>query len=264
MCDQGRRTLPRWVSIAALIVCAPLLLLIEYGPPISHDPVLAPMMQMALTRALAAAVFFVLLLTLGYRVLNPMRPPFWRSLVFALPAFAVVINNLPILALLTGRAWVVHNTPLHYLVFAAESLAIGLFEEIAFRGVILLRFAERRRDNHRQLLLSILLTSAVFGGMHLINLAAGASLPATLLQIGYSFLIGAMCSAVLLKTGNLWLCVILHAVYDFCGSLVPTLGAGSLWDTPTVIITAVLGVAVAVFYVVMFFRMDVGEMGRIY
>ena len=85
-----------------------------------------------------------------------------------------------------------------------------------------------------------------------------------ILQIGYSFLIGAMCSVVLLKTRNIWLCVLLHAVYDFSGTLVPTLGAGTWWDTPTVIFTVILAVATTVYLVWQFFTLDLNRVREIY
>ena len=104
----------------------------------------------------------------------------------------------------------------------------------------------------------------MFGVIHLINIVAGASPGAVILQIGYSFLIGAMCSVVLFKTANLWLCVLLHAVYDFCGMLVPTLGDGKWWDIPTVIFTVILALFTIVFYVLAFVRMDPKETRRLY
>ena len=85
-----------------------------------------------------------------------------------------------------------------------------------------------------------------------------------MLQVGYSFLIGAMYAVILFKTANIWLCVLLHAVYNFCGMLVPTLGAGTWWDVPTVIFTTVLAVATAVYTVVLFIKMDVRELDRLY
>lgn len=259
-----RNPLPTWAAFVAIGVAAPLLLWLEYGAVLTDDAVLQPVMQMALSRLLAAAVFFVILLTQGYHVIYPLRRPLGRSLLLTLPAFAVVINNLPILALATGEAYIVHDIPAHWFWLAAECFAIGAFEEIAFRGVVLLRLAESRRKTHKGLLVSILLTSVVFGAMHVVNLFAGAGPIAVLMQIGYSFLIGAMCSVVMFKTANLWLCVALHAIYDFCGSLVPTLGAGQLWDTPTVIFTAVLAVAVTAYMIVLFARMRPEETNCIY
>ena len=259
-----RKPLPRWAAVLAIGLAAPLLLWLEYGGLSMDDVVLDRLIPMSLSRALAALVFLVLLLTQGYHVLDPLRRPFGKSLLWSLPAFAVVINNLPILSLIWGDAYIVHDTTAHWIWFALQCLAIGAFEEIAFRGVILLRLAEGRRRTHRGLLISILLTSAVFGAMHAVNLLSGADPGGVIMQIGYSFLIGAMCSVVLFKTANLWLCVALHAIYDFCGLLVPTLGGGSWWDTPTIVFTVLLAVATTVYMIALFARIKPEEIDRIY
>ena len=262
---RRRRYLPRKVCLAAVIVACPLLLYLEIAKPaFSSDAVLAGLINMSLTRLIGAAVFLVLLLGEGYRVLNPLQKPFWLSLLFALPPLLVVINNMPILSLIRGDAYIVRGEPAFWFWFSLECLAIGLFEELAFRGVIFLLIAERRHTTRRGLFWSLILTSAVFGGVHLINVAMGAGIGAVILQIGYSFLIGAMCSVVLLKTRNIWLCVLLHAIYDFCGTLMPTLGAGTWWDTPTVIFTAILAVATTAYLVWQFFVLDLRRVGEIF
>jgi len=260
-----RSYVSRRVCLAVMAVALPLLLYLEIAKPtLSADPVLAPLMSMTLTRLLGAAVFLILLLSEGYRVLNPIQKPFGRALLFALPPFLVVVNNMPILSMLWGDAYIVHSAPVYWVWFALECLAIGLFEELAFRGVIFLMIAEKRHTTRKGLFWSLILTSAVFGVVHLANVLLGAGIGGVLLQIGYSFLIGAMCSVVLLKTRNIWLCVLLHAIYDFSGTLVPTLGAGTWWDTPTVIFTAVLAVATTAYLVWQFFVLDLNRVEEIY
>ncbi len=262
---KRRRYLPRKVCLAIILASVPLLLWLEMGKPtLSDDPVLAPLMSMTLTRGIGAVVFLTLLLGEGYRVLNPVQRPFWKSLLFTLPPLLVVVNNMPILSMIWGDAYLVHRAPAYLIWFAAECLAIGLFEELAFRGVIFLMFAEKRHTTRKGLFWSLILTSAVFGAVHLVNVLMGAGIGAVILQIGYSFLIGAMCSVVLLKTRNIWLCVLLHAIYDFSGTLMPTLGAGTWWDTPTVVFTAALAVATAAYLVWQFFKLDLCEVSRIY
>lgn len=260
----GRRNLRTVAAILTFLGMA-VLLYFEIGKPVlSADETLQALYTMTVTRGVGAVVFFSILAFLGYRVLNPLRRPLGKALIFCIPAALVVVNNMPILSMLRGDAYFILGEPWYILWFALECLAIGLFEEAAFRGVALLIIAEKRRTTQKGLFVSILLSSAVFGLVHLANILAGASPGAVLLQIGYSFLIGAMCAVVLFKTANLWLCVILHAVYDFCGHLMPTLGGGTWWDTPTVIFTAVLAVATTLFYVVAFVRMDPRETDRIY
>ena len=213
---KRRRCISRRVSLAVICVAAPLLLYLEVAKPtLSSDPVLAPLINMTLTRLIGAAVFLVLLLGEGYRVLNPLQKPFLRSLLFTLPPFLVVVNNMPILSMLWGDAYVVYTAPVYWVCFSLECLAIGLFEELAFRGVIFLMFAEKRHATRKGLFWSLILTSAVFGAVHLANVLLGAGIGGVILQIGYSFLIGAMCSVVLLKTRNIWLCVLPTAKWTF-------------------------------------------------
>lgn len=233
-------------------------------PTLSENEVLQRLMSMTVTRMTGALVFFVILVSLGYRVLNPIRKPFFKSLLICSPAFLVAVNNAPILALVWREARLVHTDWYYFLWFALECLAIGLFEEAAFRGVALLMLAEKRRSTTKGLFVSILLSSAVFGVIHLANILAGSNPGAVILQIGYSFLIGAMCSVVLFKTANLWLCVILHAVYDFGGNLVSTLGKGKLLNLPTVVFTAALAVFTTAYLVAVFVRMKPSEVDRIY
>ena len=262
---RRRRYVPRKVCLAIILAAVPVLLWLELAKPtLTDDPILAPLINMTLTRGMGAAVFLFLLLHEGYGVLNPLQKPFWRSLLFTLPPLLVVVNNMPILSMLRGDAYLVHKAPAYFIWFTAECLAIGLFEELAFRGVIFLMFAEKRHTTRKGLFWSLILTSAVFGGVHLVNLFMGAGIGGVILQIGYSFLIGAMCAVVLLRTRNIWICVLLHAIYDFCGTLVPTLGAGTWWDTPTVVFTAVLAVATAAYLVWQFFRLDLREVGKIF
>ena len=123
---------------------------------------------------------------------------------------------------------------------------------------------EKTGTSRKGIFLATIYSGAVFGLMHLINLFEGAGIGSVILQIGYSFLIGAMCSVVLVKTRNIWLCVALHAIYDFCGFLVPELGQGIIWDMVTVIITAILAVATFVYMLYVFFKTDLSAADGIY
>ena len=262
-----RKPLPRKVPLITLAIAAPLLLWLEFGKPaFSSDPLLSDVINMTLPRLLGALVFFALLLSEGYRLLAPTRGlrPIGAFLLIFLPPLAVVVNNLPLPALISGDAQILPQSPAVWVWFSLECLAISLFEEAAFRGVIFPMLAEKRCKTKRGLLVSILLTSAVFGLLHLVNLAQGAGIGPVVRQIGYSFLIGAMCSVVLIKTHNLWLCVLLHAVFDFGGKLIDTLGAGKIWTLPAVIITTVLAVLTTLYLTWQFFRPDPVPFAEIY
>ena len=123
---------------------------------------------------------------------------------------------------------------------------------------------EKRRDSRTRVFWTVVWTSAAFGLIHLVNLLEGAGIGPTVLQVGYSFLIGGMCAIVLLKTGNLIYCILLHGIYDFGGGLISRLGNGALWDTPTVILTAVLAVLVTVWLFWVLLRIDPADTDRFY
>ncbi len=157
-------------------------------------------------------------------------------------SFAVALNNLPISCLLSGAATVTAGGDA-VLALALSCLATALFEELLFRFFLFRLMLDRFGLSRRGRLAAVLLSSAVFGLSHLFNLAAGASPGATLLQVGYSFLVGCLCAALCLLYGRLSLAVAFHAVYNFCGYLVPRLGQGPLYDAPTVAVTVLLALA---------------------
>lgn len=260
LCFLQKRTVALiFVGVAVVV----LLCLEVFRPVFSDDPTTQGVISMTVTRGIGAAVFLVVLMTLGYNVVRPRFSSVRKALLLCLPAMLVAVNNAPLIGLFTGKVTVT-GTGEQLAWFLAACTAIGLFEELAFRGVVLLLIAEKRRATRKDLLVSILLSSAVFGALHLVNVLVGSDPGAVFLQIGYSFLIGAMCAVVLFKTANIWLCVLLHAVYDVGGTMVGEIAIGRMWDTPTVILTTVLALATVAFYVTVFVRMKPSELDRIY
>ena len=214
---------------------------------ISDDDYRPAILNTLVMDALGSVVFVCMTVYMGYRVWG-IKKPWMRSFLFGLPALAVAVNNAPIIGLATGNAYITDPVG-GVLIMLAYCLAIGTFEEFAFRGLFFMMILEDRRKSTKQIFWTTAISSAVFGLVHLVNLAVGAGPGATLLQVGYSFLIGGMCAIVLLKTGSIWYCVLLHTVYDIGGTIL-YVGGGVRWDAVTVTITAVLGVAVAVFMTV--------------
>ncbi len=247
-----------------IFIAAVALIIFEYFPPrFTDDYVLNEIIKVIITRSIGALIFIPLAVNLGYNIFGLTKRKRCAVLLCTLVPFAVVVNNLPIIGLLTGNAYIVK--PMWYIaLYACESFMIGLFEEFAFRGVLLPYVLEKRRYSARSIVWATIVSSAAFGAVHIFNLFAGGGIVGVILQIGYSFLIGGMCAIVLLYTRCIWLCVALHSIYDFCGYLVPKLGAGIIWDTATVIITAVLGVLAFMFMLAWLFKITPGRVNELY
>lgn len=182
----------------------------------------------------------VVLCGLG-KYFNPLRfNGGWKGALALIPCVLVVLANFPFTALATGGA--VIDYPQYIWLFILKCLSIGLIEECVFRGLIHPLVGEMFEGKKAQDLLTVLLSSALFGLWHLTNLFGGAGVGATFLQVGYSFLIGAMMSFLLLRTGNVWICVLFHAAFDFGGLLVGDLGHGAFQDIYFWIFTAIAAV----------------------
>ena len=234
-----------------LLVTAILVWFEMFPPTISRDETVNALLISIITRAAGSVIFILLAQRMGWKIWTFRVKG--RALAAVLPAFAVVINNFPLIGLISGAAYV--TAPAwQTALFALSCLLIGLFEEMAFRGVFYLLILSARRDSTKKIFLVTVVSSAVFGAIHLFNLLAGAGVGPTVLQAGYSFLIGGMCSIALLVTGSIWIPVLLHALFDFGGYLISTLGAGVVWDPATVAITAILGVAVTVWMTFLLLR----------
>lgn len=258
----------RNICMAITSIAIILLLLVEFFgvEPIFgkiEDEGLELGISTTITRLVGGAVFLTLISYLGFKILSPLKKPFAASVIFCLPAFLVAVNNLPIYSLVTGLAWVT-SPSWRVLLLALECLAVGLFEETCFRGFVFLSFLEKRRGTKWGQLMAIILSSVVFALVHLFNIFMGASPVAVILQLGYSFLIGAMCAVMLMKTANIWLCVLAHGIFNFCGALIPNCGEGSIWEPFTVAITVIVSVLVAAYFVYMFVRIKAEETDRIY
>lgn len=169
-----------------------------------------------------------------------------------IPAFAVAVNNFPIIGTIKGNVDIYADSG-HLALYVFYCFAVGLYEEITFRGIIFPLCYVLLKDKRHGLFFSVALSSALFGLSHLMNLIGGQSVGATVLQIGYSFLIGAMCAISLIATGNIYSAIILHFIYDVGGLILDgslKVAQGNQWDKLTVIITAVLGGIVAIVFTV--------------
>lgn len=209
------------------------------GKLMTGDATAAPLLGGALLRLLGFAALMLLRLDLGY---TPQRPRA-REWLLILPFFVVAVNNLPILAIASGTAavtqpvWVV-------LVYALWCLSVALIEETAFRGLVLPLLLRKLEGRKNAALWAVLISAGLFGAIHLVNLLSNPVLP-VLAQVGYSFLIGCVCAVAVLRTRSPVTAVLFHFVYNLCGLLIPTVGAGALWDVPTVVLTVVVSLLAA-------------------
>jgi membrane protease YdiL (CAAX protease family) len=94
-------------------------------------------------------------------------------------------------------------------------LLIGIAEEFLCRGWLLNEFLERFSNSKKNIVLSIILSSVIFGLMHIVNISAGQTLVETIIQIINATFLGVFFALIYYKTKNIWSVVIIHAFWDF-------------------------------------------------
>ena len=214
-------------------------------------------LYMLLSRSVGGGACLLFMIEFSFTsILSPIgnkKPLLW---LLTIPGFIIAINNFPFVSFFAGDCQVKSDAG-SLLFYALICLGTGFFEEMAFRGCAFMLVLKSRTQSKGKIFLAIFLSSVVFGLIHIVNIFSSGPI-AVILQIGYSALIGALCSMVLLLTRNIWLCVILHAAYNFCGGIIDGYGTGIQWTVPEIIFTAAVSVIVAIYFFILFFKMPTG------
>lgn len=240
------------------------------GELFTKNHMLSQMLGLGLVRILFAAVMIVLALEMGIRHVFFVQKGEWKALLFAIPALVVAVNNLPIIALANGSAFLTGNG-LSFFAFAIECIGVGLFEETAFRGVIFPFVLGKTGTGKKGRFVAVIVSSAMFGCLHLVNLLGGFS-GGVFLQVGYSFLIGSMLAICMFRGAGVFTCAFIHATFNFCGNIISNvrgLGFGAfsdVWCWQEILLTAVVGVAAIVYFVWLLYtsKPDVAEKFAVY
>ena len=232
------------ISILLFILGATCFIIFEAVPVTIFTDALANKLMCGFLSRLGMSILFVWLLwQFGGRKYILFDGSFFKNLVWALPCFMVAFINFPYSALISGGASIDRLELLG--LYALYILGISLLEELIFRGVAIMVIGDFFKGKKHAPLFTALISSAVFSLFHLTNLFVGADIGSVLLQCLYTFLIGGMLAVTMLKGGNVWLCVLIHALFDFGGLLIIQIGAGNPWDLVFWILTIVSGVLCA-------------------
>lgn len=241
------------LSYLALAVIASAVL--TFVPPTySADPNLQRLLSEVVLRGILVSAILVLFFGYGYHKRYPLNKETWRMAYWTIPCFLSVLANFPFSALIQGTAAI--DYPNYIWLFGVYCLSIGVLEELLFRVIILDFLLSFFKKSKHQIFWSVFWNAAIFGLYHLSNLISGAAILPTLLQVGYSFLVGGMFAITFLKTKNLLYPIILHTIFDFGGFLVPMLGHGNFQDMVFWILTGVFGALVLVHCLYTLYTMD--------
>jgi len=177
-----------------------------------------------------------------------------KNILLSLPFFVVAFNNIPFFPLLLGDAVVSDENVLSIILYLLACLGGVILEETAFRGLVFPVFLRKYENKKYGVFFAVLISSALFGATHFVNILGGASVGAVIMQAGYSFLVGGMCAMSLYFCGNIFMPISLHFIFNIGGlALRYEMISGKIWTPLTISLTAVIAVAATVYTVIMLF-----------
>jgi membrane protease YdiL (CAAX protease family) len=100
-------------------------------------------------------------------------------------------------------------TILQYFILLFFTIAVGINEEIYFRGIAL------KILNKRGIKKAIIVSSIIFGILHIVNLFNGKDVLYIVFQICFALLVGFVLSEVVIITKSLIIVIIWHFLHDF-------------------------------------------------
>ena len=168
----------------------------------------------AAVKLVGAALYVLALRRLGWMSAKGDVPGRgWRPWLLALPAivYSLIVSQLVFFGSLRFEM----PDPAHAAAVALNMIVDGGFQELAFRGLLLLALARAWGSSRRGVVASVLVSAALFGGMHVLNLLArDKPLSLTLLQIAETTLSGITYAALVLAGGSIWPVVAWHGLLN--------------------------------------------------
>ena len=180
----------------------------------------------------AGLVLIVVLLFKNKYIFTQKREGFFESFQYIIPelllsSFFILLSIVEIIR---------NQNPLNiYALFnlALYCLFIGIVEEFLCRGWLLNEFLERYSQNRKEVFLSIIFSSFIFGVIHFINIGDKQGFFETLVQVMNAAAGGVFLALVYYKTKNIWVVVASHAIWDFSLFLSETNSLGDCLPGPT-------------------------------
>lgn len=103
------------------------------------------------------------------------------------------------------------------LMGVVSMIGIGIREEVIFRGIIGNSLVLKYGNSTKGLWIAIILSAALFSGIHLQNLLHGLEPIGMIAQLIGAFGMGLVFMTVYVRGGNIWVPILIHAITDASG-----------------------------------------------
>jgi membrane protease YdiL (CAAX protease family) len=197
----------QWPLLSAVVVSAAAIGILWSGVRLA-DRVLPTAAFLDSIQRVPALLFAFGLLALGrwWRGAG-FRRPRERTLRHGWPVLLLVVYLLPLIA------W---HGPHRWLPLILEVGVVACWEEIIFRGIVLLILLRRSTT------LALFGSAALFGAFHVFNALGSETILDTAWQIAWPFALGLIFGVVRIRSGSIWPTMALHFLVNLVDALAPT------------------------------------------
>lgn len=101
-----------------------------------------------------------------------------------------------------------------FLLSCVQQIATGFWEEAASKGLVMSGMLSRWKNTVKGRIGMVFLAGVLFGTLHILNVLFNDDIIQCLWNALYSSAFGVFLSAIYLKTENITLCMVFHAVWD--------------------------------------------------
>ena len=144
-----------------------------------------------------------------------------KGLIIVLPLILIFVINI-IVNFNTCIEDGLELIPISKIIINALSIIIGaaFTEEVLFRGIILNKILDFfGRNSIKNVFISIIIVSGLFGLVHLSNVFQGADIGSSLFMATVSVFTGIAFAAIYIRSKSIWPGIIIHSLMDIMGGV---------------------------------------------
>jgi membrane protease YdiL (CAAX protease family) len=213
--------------MATLFMIIPLALLKNFFPTDAKQGLVA--IDILLVRMLIGigTIAFIKVFLPGRNLILGREYKLFKGIIYGLPLLALnvvitIISNLGTDVTLMGMPPITM-----FLIFTTNMFLIGFIEEFLFRGLILNNLFISLGKTKKALYQAVWISSLFFGLTHIVNILV-YSTETTLIQTINAVFGGILFCGIYLRSRNIWVAVIIHALLDFIAASPAVMGGESV------------------------------------
>ncbi len=123
------------------------------------------------------------------------------------------------------------------------SLCAGVYEETTFRAIPM-SILMKNKPTGKRIILAVIITSFIFGAVHMSNIGAGEIFGIALYQSFQAMIIGALFAAFYLRTGSIALSMTYHFMHNMVSSMLPVQSTGAMLQQTVKPATLILDIVI--------------------